>query len=126
MRIIVIDDSMMVRLQLKKFFEVELNYEVVALGNDGNDAVALYAEHKPDLITVDLTMPNKDGFEALKEILAIDSEARVIICSAIKDPAKVVSTLEIGAKAYIKKPLQLANKEYLERIKDDIEEALED
>ena len=71
-------------------------------------------------------MPNKDGYEALKEILVNDSEARILICSAIKDPAKVTQTLEAGAKGYIKKPLQLTNAEYVERIKDDIEEALED
>ena len=103
-----------------------MEFEVAAVGNDGNEAVALYNEHKPDLITIDLTMPNKDGYEALKEILVNDSEARILICSAIKDPAKVTQTLEAGAKGYIKKPLQLTNAEYVERIKDDIEEALED
>jgi two-component system, chemotaxis family, chemotaxis protein CheY len=126
MKIAIVDDSMLVRLQLKKFFEEEMKYEVCALGNDGNDAVALYNEYKPDLITIDLTMPNKDGFEALKEILAEDPTARILICSAIKDPAKVTQSLEAGAKGYIKKPLQLTNAEYIERIKDDVEEALED
>ena len=117
---------MLVRLQLKKFFEEEMSFEVVAIGNDGNEAVSLYHEHKPDLITIDLTMPNKDGFEALKEIIATDDQARILICSAIKDPAKVTQTLEAGARGYIRKPLQLTNDEYLERIKDDIEEALEE
>ena len=70
MKVVVIDDSMLVRLQLKKFFEEEMEFEVAAVGNDGNEAVKLYEEHKPDLITIDLTMPNKDGFEALKEIIA--------------------------------------------------------
>ena len=126
MKVVVIDDSMLVRLQLKKFFEEEMEFEVAAVGNDGNDAVKLYEEHKPDLITIDLTMPNKDGFEALKEIIAAHPDARVLICSAIKDPAKVTQTLENGARGYIKKPLQLTNAEYVERIKDDIEEALED
>ena len=72
MKVVVVDDSMLVRLQLKKFFEEEMKFEVAALGNDGNDAVALYKQHKPDLITIDLTMPNKDGFEALKEIIDND------------------------------------------------------
>ena len=126
MKVVVVDDSMLVRLQLKKFFEEEMKFEVAALGNDGNDAVALYKQHKPDLITIDLTMPNKDGFEALKEIIDADENARILICSAIKDPAKVTQTLEAGARGYIKKPLQLTDAEYVERIKDDIEEALED
>jgi len=126
MKVVVVDDSMLVRLQLKKFFEEEMKFEVAALGNDGNDAVALYKQHKPDLITIDLTMPNKDGFEALKEIIDNDENARILICSAIKDPAKVTQTLEAGARGYIKKPLQLTDAEYVERIKDDIEEALED
>jgi two-component system chemotaxis response regulator CheY len=120
---------MLVRLQLKKFFEEEMSFDVVALGNDGNDgneAISLYNEHKPDLITIDLTMPNKDGFEALKEIIAVDDNARILICSAIKDPAKVTQTLAAGAKGYIKKPLQLTKPDYIERIKDDIAEAMED
>ncbi|MCM8526634.1 MAG: response regulator [Lentisphaeraceae bacterium] len=126
MKVVVVDDSMLVRLQLKKFFEEEMKFEVAGLGNDGNEAVTLYKEHKPDLITIDLTMPNKDGYEALKEIIADDKDARVLICSAIKDPAKVTQTLEAGARGYIRKPLQLTDAEYVERIKDDIEEALED
>ena len=126
MKVIIVDDSMLVRLQLKKFFEEEMKYEVAGLGNDGNEAVILYREHKPDLITIDLTMPNKDGYEALKEIIAEDPNARILICSAIKDPAKVTQTLEAGARGYIRKPLQLTDTEYVERIKDDIEEALED
>lgn len=126
MKVIIVDDSMLVRLQLKKFFEEEMKYEVAGLGNDGNEAVTLYREHKPNLITIDLTMPNKDGYEALKEIIAEDPNARILICSAIKDPAKVTQTLEAGARGYIRKPLQLTDTEYVERIKDDIEEALED
>lgn len=126
MKVVIVDDSMLVRLQLKKFFEEEMEFEVAGLGNDGNEAVSLYREHKPDLITIDLTMPNKDGYEALKEIIAEDKEARILICSAIKDPAKVTQTLEAGARGYIRKPLQLTDAEYVERIKDDIEEALED
>jgi DNA-binding NarL/FixJ family response regulator len=126
MKVVVVDDSMLVRLQLKKFFEEEMKFEVAGLGNDGNDAIKLYNEHKPDLITIDLTMPNKDGYEALSEIIAQYPDARVLICSAIKDPAKVTQTLQAGARGYIKKPLQLTNEEYVERIKDDIEEALEE
>jgi len=126
MKVVIVDDSMLVRLQLKKFFEEEMKFEVAGLGNDGNEAVSLYHQHKPDLITIDLTMPNKDGYEALKEIIAEDDDARILICSAIKDPAKVTQTLEAGARGYIKKPLQLTDSEYVERIKDDIEEALED
>jgi len=126
MKVVVVDDSMLVRLQLKKFFEEEMKFEVAGLGTDGNDAIKLYHEHKPNLITIDLTMPNKDGFEALQEIIEADPNARILICSAIKDPAKVTQTLEAGARGYIKKPLQLTNAEYVERIKDDIEEALED
>ena len=126
MKVVIVDDSMLVRLQLKKFFEEEMKFEVAGLGNDGNEAVSLYNQHKPDLITIDLTMPNKDGYEALKEIIATDEDARILICSAIKDPAKVTQTLEAGARGYIKKPLQLTDAEYVDRIKDDIEEALED
>ncbi|MCJ8330656.1 MAG: response regulator [Lentisphaeria bacterium] len=126
MNVLVIDDSLLIRKQLKTFFEKELDFTVVATGNDGHDAVSLYKEHKPDIVTLDLTMPNKDGSQALKEIIEFDSQARVVICSAIKDAAKITETLEVGARCFIKKPLKLRDPEYIQSIKDDIEEALED
>ncbi|MCJ8330657.1 MAG: response regulator [Lentisphaeria bacterium] len=126
MNVLIVDDSLLIRKQLKLFFETELDYTVVAMGIDGNDAVSLYKEYKPDIMTLDLTMPNKDGCEALKEIINFDPDARVVICSAIKDAAKITETLIGGARSHIKKPLKLQDPEFIQLVKDDIEEALED
>jgi two-component system chemotaxis response regulator CheY len=111
---------------LKNFLEKELGHTVVAQGNDGNEAVALYRQHQPDFVTIDLTMPNKDGAEAIRDIIAEFPSARIIVCSAIKDAAKITETLESGARAFIKKPLQFNLPDYTATVKADIAEALED
>jgi two-component system chemotaxis response regulator CheY len=117
---------MMIRMQLKNFLEKDLGHTVVAQGNDGNEAVALYRQHQPDFVTIDLTMPNKDGSEAIREIIAEFPAARIIVCSAIKDAAKITETLQAGARAFIKKPLQFNLPDYAATVKADIAEALED
>ena len=126
MNVIIVDDSLLIQKQLKLFFETEFDCTVVATGIDGNEPVSLYQQHKPDLLTLDLTMPNKDGCEALKEIIDFDPQARVIICSAIKDASKITETLTIGASSFIKKPFEFKDPEFIKLVKDSIDEAIED
>ena len=125
MKVLIVDDSLLIRRQLSIFFEEELNYNVVGFGIGGTDTLELYKEHEPDIITLDLAMPNKNGTEALKEIMNYDPDARVLICSAIKTPGKITEALEMGAKCYIKKPFNFKDPEYVKILKDDIKEALE-
>ena len=124
-RVILVDDSLFIRKQLKQFLENELSFEVIATGSNGQEAVDLYKEHKPDLLFLDLTMPEKSGDEALAEILSFDSAAKVLICSAIKDAGQITECLEIGASAFIKKPLLFQDADFVEEMKEDIKEALE-
>ena len=125
MRVIIVDDALLIRLQLKKFFEEEMQFEVVGLGTDGNEAVQLFKKKRPHIIVIDLAMPNKTGYEALREIMTIDENAKVIICSAIKDPTMLTFALNCGARSFIKKPLEFNNPNYMRELKNDIQETLE-
>ena len=73
---------------------------------DGVEAVAKYNELKPDLVTLDITMPNKDGIQALKEIKAADPNATCVMCSAMGQQSMVIEAIQAGAKDFIVKPFQ--------------------
>lgn len=78
-RILIVDDAAFMRMMIKDIL-VKNGFEVVGEAQDGVEAVEKYAELKPDLVTLDITMPEKDGLTALKEILSSDSDAKVIMC----------------------------------------------
>lgn len=105
MRILIVDDAAFMRMMLKDIF-TKNGHEVVGEAGDGNEAVARYKELSPDLVTMDITMPNKDGIQALKEIRAINSNAKVIMCSAMGQQAMVIDAVQSGAKDFIVKPFQ--------------------
>ncbi len=123
--VVIIDDSKFLVKQIAEFFEKEMGFEVVASGTDGNDAVDLYIQHKPDLITLDITMPNKDGETALKEIIGQDPAARVLMISAVRGDA-MLNCMDIGAKDYVEKPLKFTSEEFRKDFKDSINEAFGD
>ncbi len=104
-RAVVVDDTIFMRMTLKNILE-NLGYEVVGEGADGFDAVRMYKQHEPDLITMDITMPNKDGIEAVREILDIDSEAKVIMVSAMGQKTRVIDAITAGAKDFVVKPFK--------------------
>ncbi|MBN2739171.1 MAG: response regulator [Spirochaetales bacterium] len=105
-KIIVVDDSMFVRKQISQILTSE-GFEVVAAVGNGQEALDKYKELYPnvDLVTMDITMPVMDGIESLKQILAFDKEAKIIMISAIGKQDLVRESLLIGAKNYIVKPL---------------------
>ncbi len=116
--VVIVDDTAFMRLTLKNILET-FGYEVLAEGTDGSDAVNLFKRHKPDLITLDITMPNKDGVDALKEIIGLDKTAKVIMVSAMGQKNKVLDALNAGAKDFVVKPFQQDRiKEALDRIED--------
>lgn len=119
--VIVIDDSIFLIKQIVDFFEKQLNFQVVATGNDGNDAVELYKKYKPDLITLDITMPNKDGIEALREILSTNPDANVLMISAVRGSA-MLECMDEGAKGYVEKPLKFNDSEFVKDFKESIKD----
>jgi two-component system, chemotaxis family, chemotaxis protein CheY len=119
--VVVIDDSKYILKQIINFFEKELSFEVLASGYDGNDAVELYQKYKPDLITLDITMPNKDGEQAMKEILEEFPNANILMISAVRGEA-MLECMNNGAKGYIEKPLKFANAEFITDFKETVNE----
>lgn len=119
--VVIVDDSKFLIKQIAQFFEKNLGFQVVATGFDGNEAVELYKKHKPDLITLDITMPNKDGQEAMKEIYAEFPDANVLMISAVRGDA-MLECMNMGAKGYIEKPLKFTDPEFVKDFQETVEE----
>ena len=118
MTVMIVDDSLFMRKMLRDILEEE-GYEVVAEASDGEEAVAKYRECRPELITLDIVMPNKTGIEALKDIMALDPAARVVMCSAMGQESLTTAAAEAGAKAFIVKPF---NPELVARVIKEVAE----
>lgn len=121
--VIIVDDSSFLAKQIQDFFVNQMKFNVLGIGKDGNEAVELYRKHRPDLITMDLTMPNKDGKTAIGEILAEFPEARILVISAVKGNT-VLECMNKGAKGYVEKPLKFSDPLFVEDFKASIDEAL--
>lgn len=104
-KILIVDDAAFMRMMIKDILSKN-GYEVVGEANDGSQAIEKYKELKPDLVTMDITMPEMDGISALKEIKKLDGNARVIMCSAMGQQAMVIDAIQAGAKDFIVKPFQ--------------------
>ena len=104
-RVLVVDDAAFMRKMVSDAL-TKGGHEVVGEGANGAEAVARYQELKPELTTLDITMPEKDGLEALKDIVALDPNARVIMCSALGQESKVLEAVKAGAKDFVVKPFQ--------------------
>lgn len=104
-RILIVDDAAFMRMMVKDIL-TKNGYEIAGEAEDGKRAVELYKEEQPDLVTMDITMPEMDGITALKEIKAQSPDAKVIMCSAMGQQAMVVDAIQAGAKDFIVKPFQ--------------------
>ena len=125
-QILIVDDSDYMANSVKRFVEGE-GHEVVATGADGFEGLALYEEHKPDLVIMDITMPNKDGRDCLAEIMEKDPGARVLVVSgSVKELSIIMECLNIGAKGYVEKPLKFADEQFCEDFRTTIQKALEE
>ena len=104
-KILVVDDAAFMRMMIKDIL-TKNGYEVAGEAENGAIAVSKYSELKPDLVLMDITMPEKDGIQALKDIKAADGAAKVIMCSAMGQQAMVIEAIQSGAKDFIVKPFQ--------------------
>ena len=103
--ILVCDDAAFMRMMIKDIL-TKNGYNIAGEAENGAKAVEKYAELKPDLVIMDITMPEMDGIEALKKIKASDANASVIMCSAMGQQAMVIESIQSGAKDFIVKPFQ--------------------
>ncbi|MCM3123111.1 response regulator [Mesobacillus sp. MER 48] len=102
-RILIVDDAKFMRITLTNILR-KANHEIVGEAENGREAVILYRELKPDLVTMDITMPEMSGLDAVKEIKKDFKDAKIIMCSAMGQQKMVVDAIEAGAKDFIVKP----------------------
>ncbi len=114
--ILIVDDSMFIVKQLSQILSSE-SYNIIDTATDGEAGVRKYKELYPkvDLVTLDITMPKKDGLQVLKEVIDFDKDAKIIMISAIGKQDYVKEALLLGAKNYIVKPLN--REKVLERVR---------
>ena len=104
-RVLIADDLSFIRM-LQKEVLTEGGYEIVGEAVNGREAVEKYSALAPDVVILDITMPEMNGLEAMQKILALDPHARVLICSAIGQQALIVQAIKAGAKDFIVKPFK--------------------
>jgi two-component system chemotaxis response regulator CheY len=104
-RVLIVDDAIFMRNMLKDIFEGDA-FEIVGEAANGVEAVEKYKELRPDLTTMDIVMPFKSGIEATKEILALQNDAVVIMCSALGQESLVMEAIEAGAADFVVKPFK--------------------
>ena len=104
-RVLVVDDAAFMRKVVGDAL-ASGGHEVIGEAGNGNEAVARFQELKPELTMLDITMPEKTGLEALAEIVAIDPNAKVLMCSALGQESKVIEALKLGAKNFLVKPFK--------------------
>ena len=105
MKVLIVDDTSLARSMLRKVVE-ECGVCDIFEAKNGLEAIQLFEKERPDLVTMDITMPEMDGITAMKKILEIDKTAMVIICSSLGQKEVVMEAIEAGAKQYIIKPFE--------------------
>lgn len=104
-RVLVVDDAAFMRMMIKDIL-TKNGFEIAGEAENGLIAVEKWKELRPDLTTMDITMPDMDGISAVKEIKNIDAGARIIMCSAMGQQAMVIEAIQAGARDFIVKPFQ--------------------
>lgn len=102
-KVLITDDAAFMRMQLKDIL-TKLGHEVVGEAGNGQEAIEKYQELEPDIITMDITMPEMNGVEAVKEIKQLDADVKIIMCSAMGQQSMVLEAIQAGAKDFIVKP----------------------
>jgi two-component system chemotaxis response regulator CheY len=119
-KVLIVDDAAFMRMLLKDIV-TKAGFEVVGEASNGKEAVEKYKELKPDVVTMDITMPEMNGIEAVKEIKKMDPNANIIMVSAMGQQAMVIEAIQAGAKDFIVKPFQPAR--VIEALKKAVGEA---
>ncbi|MDO5686256.1 MAG: response regulator [Neisseria sp.] len=102
-KLMVVDDSTIIRNRIQRGFN-NTQFELVAVAADGCEALELFRQHRPDAITMDITMPEMDGLECIQQIAAIDPNVRILVISALSDKKTGIRALKLGARGFICKP----------------------
>jgi two-component system chemotaxis response regulator CheY len=104
-KVLIVDDASVARLMIKKIL-TQSDFTIIGEAANGKDALVKYKELKPDIVTMDMIMPEADGIQATKDILAFDKNAKVVIVSGIDQKEMLVQAINAGASSYIVKPFE--------------------
>jgi len=104
-RILIVDDAAFMRMMIKDIL-TKNGYEVVGEAEHGIRAIEKYKELMPDLVIMDITMPEMDGIEAVRQIRKLNADSQIIMCSAMGQQAMVIESIQAGARDFIVKPFQ--------------------
>ena len=122
-KVIIVDDSPIMKKMLAKILS-QNGHEVIAQGKDGAEGMELYTKHHPDVLLLDITMPNRSGVECLEDVIQSDPKANVIMFSSVSDESSVQNCKKIGAKAFIKKDVNLFSPDKVTEILTTIDNVL--
>ena len=114
--VLIVDDALFMRVAVGNMFK-EWGFEIVGEASNGREAVELYNQYKPDLVTMDITMPIMSGLDAVKEIIPANPDANIIMMTALGQQRIIVEAIEAGAKDFITKPFE---KNQLKTVVDNI------
>lgn len=118
-KLLIVDDSNIIRSKIARSLS-EFGVEIVGLAANGRDAVVRFEKTRPDLVTMDLTMPEMDGLECIRELRKIDPKVRILVVSALADKSDAIQALMQGAQGFLCKPF--SEDELTEAISELIEE----
>lgn len=103
---VIVDDAIFMRTLLKKMIEEEPTYKVVGEGYNGYEAIEQAKSNQPDIMTLDITMPDMDGIKAVKEVLKVSPNTKIIMVSAMGQQSMVIEAIKLGAKDFVVKPFE--------------------
>ena len=116
-KVLIADDSIVIRNMISDILNSG-GFEVIGMAKNGNEAFDMYKQYKPHLVTMDIVMPHEHGIDALKKIIAFDSDARVIVVSALNQKALLLEAINAGARDYVIKPFD--KEELLEAVRKSV------
>jgi two-component system, chemotaxis family, chemotaxis protein CheY len=106
LKFVIVDDAIFMRTVLKKMITEVEGYVVLAEGANGKEAIELAKRHQPDIMTLDITMPELDGIRAVKDIMAASPNTKIIMVSAMGQQSMVIEAIKFGAKDFVVKPFE--------------------
>jgi two-component system chemotaxis response regulator CheY len=104
-KVLIADDSIVIRNMISDILGDD-GFEVIGEAQNGNEAIELYKQHNPHLVTMDIVMPHEHGIDALRKIIEFDSDARVVVVSALHQKALLLEAINVGARDYVIKPFE--------------------